>query len=171
MDKVLFLSPQNVDALTVCASILDEMGRKEEARSFYERALAVEPESRHLRASYAGNLASVGKLREAITVYLSLIADFPEEQAFYQYAGIAYSYLGEFDKAIPLLQQALAISPTPVGYFNLAVAYEKSGDFRMAVKHLRYYLENSGGENEANIRKAKAELENLEKRLERSPSP
>ena len=167
MEKVLALNPQNVDALTVCAGILDATGRKDDARSYYERALAIEPESRHLRMSYAGNLASHGELREAIKIYETLIGDFPEEQAFYQYAGIAYSYLGEFDRAISLLQQAVAIRPTPVGYFNLAVAYEKSGNLQQAVKYFKLYLENSRGEGEVNVRKARAELENLEKKLGR----
>ena len=100
MEKVLTLDPQSVDALTVCAGILDTAGKKDEARSYYERALAIEPESRHLRTSYAGNLASVGQLREAIKIYETLITDFPEEQAFYQFTGIAFSYLGEFERAI-----------------------------------------------------------------------
>ncbi len=120
--------------------------------------------------SYAGNLASGGKLREAIKIYESLIGDFPEEQAFYQFAGIAYSYLGEFEHTISLLEQAVAIRPTAVGYFNLAVAYEKSGDLHQAIKYLRLYLGNSRGESEISVRKAKAELERLEKKLGTSPS-
>ncbi len=168
MDKVLDLNPQNVDALTVSAGILDVAGRKEEARLYYERALATEPESRHLRMSYAGNLASSGKLSEAIKVYEILIGDFPEEQAFYQYAAIAWSYLGEYDRAISLLQQAVTIRPTPVGYFNLAVAYDKSGNFQQAIKYFKLYLENSQGESEVSIRKAKTELENLEKKMRHS---
>jgi arylsulfatase A-like enzyme/Tfp pilus assembly protein PilF len=170
MDKVLALNPQNLDALTVVAGILDAEGRKAEARPFYERALAVEPESRHLRISYAGNLASTGSLKEAIDIYEKLIADFPEEQAFYQYAGIAHSYLGEYEPAIALLRQALAIRPTPVGYFNLAVAYEKSGNLKDAAAALRLYLQDTQGESEANIRKARAELEMLEKKIGKDPS-
>jgi arylsulfatase A-like enzyme/Flp pilus assembly protein TadD len=164
MNKVLSLNPRNIDALTVCAGILDLAGRKEEARSYYERALAIEPESRYLRMSYAGNLAFSGQLREAIGVYKRLIDDFPEEQAFLQYVGIAHSYLGEYDLAVSYLKQALAIQPTPVGYFNLAVAYEKSGHLQDAAKYFRLYLENSRGESDINVRKARAELERLEKR-------
>jgi arylsulfatase A-like enzyme/Flp pilus assembly protein TadD len=163
MNKVLSLNPRNVDALTVCAGILDTEGHKEEARTYYDRALAVEPESRYLRMSYAGNLASGGRLREAIEVYKKLSDDFPEEQAFYQYTGIAYSYLGEYDQAISFLERGLAVRPTPTGYFNLAVAYEKSGNLREAVKVFKLYLDNSRGESETSIRKAKAELERLEK--------
>ena len=170
MNRVLALNPRNVDALTVCAGILDSAGRKEEARPYYERALAIEPESRYLRMSYAGNLASSGQLREAIGIYKKLIDDFPEEQAFLQYAGIAHSYLGEYDPAISYLRQALALQPTPVGYFNLAVAYEKSGHLQDAAKYFRLYLENSRGESDVNIKKARAELESLEKKLGDSPS-
>jgi arylsulfatase A-like enzyme/Flp pilus assembly protein TadD len=165
MEKVLAVDPKSVDALTVAAGILDATGRKEEARSYYERALAVEPESRHLRMSYAGNLASTGRFKDAIAVYGTLIRDFPDEQGFYQFAGIAHSYLGEYDQAIDLLRQALAIRPTPVGYFNLAVAYEKRGDLREAAEALRMYLRNAEGESPANVAKARAELENLEKKL------
>ncbi len=165
MNKVLTLNPQDVDALTVCAGILDTAGQKERARSYYERALAIEPESRYLRMNYAGNLASSGKLKEAIDVYKKLIDDFPEEQAFYQYTGIAYSYQGEYDQAIFYLNQAVAIKPTAVGYFNLAVAYEKSGRLQEAIKYLKLYLENSQGESDVSVKKAKVELENLEKKL------
>jgi choline-sulfatase len=164
MKKVLALHPQNIDALTVCATTLDQTGRTEEARTYYERGLAVEPESRYLRTNYAGNLASSGKFREAIKVYETLIADFPEEQGFYQYVGIAYSYLGDYDQAVSYLKQAVAIGPTPVGFFNLAVAYEKSGRPEEAAECLRSYLENPQGESEINIRRARAELERLEKR-------
>jgi len=165
MEKVLAMNPSNLDALIASAGVLDATGRKDEARAYFERALAVEPENRPLRISYAASLASAGRLREAIAVYEGLIRDFPGEQAFYQFAGIAHSYLGEFDRAIARLRQAVAIRPTAVGYFNLALAYEKSGDLREAVNYFRLYLENSQGESEANIRKARAELESLEKKL------
>ena len=165
MEKVLAFDPRSLDALTVAAGILDATGRKGEARAYYERALAVEPESRHLRTSLAANLASTGALKEAIAVYQGLIEDFPEEQAFYQFAGIAHSYLGEYDRAVVLLRQALAIRPTPVGYFNLAVAYEKTGDLERAAEALRTYLENAQGESEADVGRARAHLETLERKL------
>jgi Tfp pilus assembly protein PilF len=69
MRRVLEINPKNVDALTVCAGVLDTAGQKEEARSYYQRALAIEPESKFLRMSYAGNLASSGKLAEAVEIY------------------------------------------------------------------------------------------------------
>jgi arylsulfatase A-like enzyme/tetratricopeptide (TPR) repeat protein len=165
MQKVLAMNPSSLDALIATAGILDGTGRKDEARTYFERALAIEPENRPLRVSYAASLGSVGRFREAIAVYEGLIADYPGEQAFYQFAGIAHSFLGEYDKAISRLRQAVAIRPTPVGYFNLAVAYERVGDLKAAAAALRLYLENAQGESDANIRRARAELESLEKKL------
>jgi len=169
MDRVLVLDPRNVDALTVRAGILDASGRKEEARESYERALSVEPESRFLRMSLASNLATGGKLEEAIVIYEGLIADFPDEQAFYQYAGIAYSYLGRYDQAVSRLRQAVAIRPTAVGYFNLAVAYDKSGRLKEAADNFALYLQNAKGESEESVRRARAELERLRKLIGQTP--
>jgi tetratricopeptide (TPR) repeat protein len=170
MDKALALNPRSVDALTVRAGILDASGRKDEAQRVYEQALAVEPENRFLRMSLASNLATRGKLKEAIVLYEGLIADFPTEQGFYQYAGIAYSYLGEYERAISLLRQAVDIRPTPVGYFNLAVAYDKSGKSKEAAEFFTLYLRNTQGENEESVRRARAELGRLTKLLGGPPS-
>jgi tetratricopeptide (TPR) repeat protein len=170
MDKVLALNPRNVDALTVRAGILDASGRKDEARQGYERALEIEPESRFLRMSLASNLGTAGKFEEAAAVYEGLIADFPAEQGFYQYAGIAYSYLGRYDQAIARLRQAVAIRPTPVGYFNLAVAYDKSGRYKEAAEFFAFYLRDTRGENEESVRRARAELERLTRLIGGSPA-
>jgi tetratricopeptide (TPR) repeat protein len=120
--------------------------------------------------SLASNLATRGRLKEAIPIYEGLIADFPTEQAFYQYSGIAYSYLGEYDKAISRLRQGLAIRPSAVGYFNLAVTYEKTGRLKEAAENLALYLRNPQGENEENVAKAKAELDRLTKLIGGSAS-
>lgn len=165
MNKVLELNPKNVDALTVCGGILDAAGQKEAARSYYEKALSIEPESKHLRMSLAANLASTGKLKEAIEIYKKLIDDFPDDQSLYQFTGLAYAYLGDYDQAIFYLKQAVDILPTYSGYFNLAVAYEKSGRIKEAIEYFKLYLQNPKGDSEANVRLARRELEKLEKML------
>ncbi len=165
MIKVLEINPKNIDALTACGGLMEAAGQREEAIKYYKMALALEPESKFLRMALANNLAAIGRLEEAIEVYKKLIEDYPEDQAFYQYAGIAYSYLGDFNQAIFYLRQAVAIKPTPVGYFNLAVAYEKSGDLKNAIKYFERYLEIAGNDDPRSISQAKAELEKLRKQV------
>jgi arylsulfatase A-like enzyme/Flp pilus assembly protein TadD len=163
MAEVLKLNPKYVDALTVSAGVLDTVGKKEEARAFYERAIAIEPENRYLRLSYAMNLATSGLLDRAIEVYKKLTEDYPEDASFRQYLGIAYGVKGDYALAIDSLKQALYIRPTPAAYYNLAVAYRNIGDIKEAIRYIQLYLDNPQGESEASIKAAKAELARLEK--------
>lgn len=165
MTQVLKLNPRNIDALTACGGLMEAAGQREEATRYYKMALDLEPESKFLRMALANNLAASGHFQEAIEIYKKLIEDFPQDQAFYQYAGIAYSYLGDFSQAIFYLRQAVAIKPTPVGYFNLAVAYEKSGDLKNAIKYFESYLEIATNDDPRSIAQARAELEKLKKQV------
>ncbi len=163
MDRVLALNPSQLDALTVKAGVLDASGRKDEARALYERALALEPESRFLRLNYAASLGSAGRLREALDIYAKLADDFPDDPLARQMAGITSLYLGETGPAIRDLERAVALKPSPPAYLHLAWAYEKEGRAAEAVQALRRYLADPRGESPANVEKARAALERLQK--------
>ncbi|MBU1474870.1 MAG: sulfatase-like hydrolase/transferase [Acidobacteria bacterium] len=167
MQKVLALNPEHVDALTVSAVVSDSLGNKGEGRLFYERALAIEPENKYLRMSYALNLATGGDIPEAVRVYSRLIQDYPKEYILYQYLGIAYGVLGDYSNAIKYLEQGISIQPTAAAYFNLAVAFKETGKTAEAIRALELYLENPKGEDEESIRSVRMELQNLKK----SPPP
>lgn len=163
MQKVLALNPNHMDALTVSAVVSDSLGKKEDARVYYEKALAIEPENKYLRMSYALNLATGGDIPESIRVYSSLIRDYPEEYILYQYLGIAYGVLGDYDNAIKNLELGINIQPTPAAYYNLAVAFKETGKTTEAIRALELYLENTKGEDEESIRSVRMELQNLKK--------
>jgi choline-sulfatase len=165
MQKVLEIDPDNVDALTACAVILGNWGQRDSARAYLERALAVEPENKYLRVNLAGNLAMSGRTPEAIALFEELVADYPGEAIFLQNLGIAYGMTGDFAKAIVSLEEAVRIQPTPAAYYNLAVAYREKGELEKAVRVLELYLENPGEAPEANVRRARAELERIRAEL------
>lgn len=163
---VLVLDPKYFDGLLASGWILDLMGKKEEARGFLERALAVEPENTFLRKTYALNLATSGNLKEAIAVYERLKQENPADAEVLQDLGIAYGYAGDINRAIEVLKAAVDIRPTPVAYYNLAVALKKVGNVKEAVYYLKLYLGNPEGEDEAKVRGAQQELLVLEKLLQ-----
>lgn len=167
MQKVLALNPEHVDALTVSAVVSDSLGKKEEARVYYEKALATEPENKYLRMSYALNLATGGDIPESIRVYSGLIRDYPDEYILYQYLGIAYGVLGDNNNAIKNLELGINIQPTPAAYYNLAVALKETGKAIEAIRALELYLENPKGEDEESIRSVRMELQNLKKTLKK----
>jgi tetratricopeptide (TPR) repeat protein len=146
---------------------LDNLGQKEKARDYFEKALAIEPENKYLRVNYARNLATGGKIPEAIRFYTRLIQDYPEEYTLFQYLGIAYGVAGEYEKAIKNLEQAINLHPTPTAYFNLGVAYKETGKTAEAIHALELYLEDPSGEDEASIRSVQMELLNLRKTLKK----
>ncbi|MEW6455568.1 MAG: sulfatase-like hydrolase/transferase [Acidobacteriota bacterium] len=164
---LLRIDPNYFDALLASAWILDFIGNKEEARSSFEKALTIEPENKFLRKNYAMNLATTGKIQEAIKIYEQLAEDYPDDYEIRQDLGIAYGYLGDLSKAIDTLKKALSLRPTPTAYYNLAVAMKKVGNINEAVHYLRLYLENPDGESEQKIKNAQIELQSLEKMLKR----
>src|SRR4030042_1087991 len=163
---VLVIEPNYFDGLLASAWILDLMGKKEEARDYFEKALAVEPENKFLRKNYAMNLATMGNLKEAIGIYERLKQDFPDDYEVLQDLGIALGYAGDINGAIQGLKAAIDIHPTPVAYYNLTVALKKVGNTKDAIYYLKLYLGNPEGEDEAKIRGAQQELLVLEKLLQ-----
>lgn len=164
---VLVINPGYFDGILASGWILDFMGNKDEARGFYEKALKIEPENKFLRKNYAMNLATAGKMKEAIGVYERLKEDYPDDYEILQDLGIAYGYGGDLGRSIENLKKAVSLHPSPIAYYNLTVALKKVGSIQEAVYYLKLYLKNPEGEDEGRIRSAQQELINLENLLKK----
>jgi arylsulfatase A-like enzyme/tetratricopeptide (TPR) repeat protein len=165
MSDVLKIDPRSMDALTATSVILDNMGKKEEAQAYFERALAIEPENKFLRMSYAQNLAATGRVADTVDIYTRLKKDYPKDPLPYQLLGITYSMLKDYDKAIDNLKEATYIKPSPPAYYFLAMAFKEKGDAPEALRYLELYLEDTRGENPARVKNAQAGAEYLKKIL------
>lgn len=163
MGEVLEGNPLSVDALTATAAVLDQLDRKDEARGFFERALAEEPESKFLRSAYAGNLVSTGRLAEGIAVYVTLTEDYPADMGLRRALGIAYGRAGDLDQALESFQTIVYTRPDPDAYFNLALVYREKGETAEAVRYFEKFLEQAAaaGEPQAKIDLARAEVRRL----------
>ena len=163
MAEVLKINPQHIDALAASALALGNMGKKEEAREYFERALAVDPGNKFVLTSYANFLAVDGKIPEAVEIFTRLTQDFPQDDKPFQLLGITYGMIGDYDKAIENLKKAASVKPSPSSYYYLAISLKEKGDFAEAVRYLELYLEDPKGETEPRIKKAQATLEHLKK--------
>jgi arylsulfatase A-like enzyme/Flp pilus assembly protein TadD len=161
MDGVLKMNPRSMDALTAAAGILETLKRKDEARAYFERALAVEPENKFMRAGLAGNLASQGRLGEAIPLYVKLTQDFPRDPGPFRLLGISYGLIGDWDRAVETFNQLIDFAPLPDAYFNLGLAYKQKGQAAEAVRCLEKFLADPGREPEAKISQARRELQQI----------
>lgn len=162
-DRVLKTNPRSFDALLASGLMLDAIGQKADAMTYYRNALEVEPENRLGRMGYAQGFAAAGRFGDAIQIYETLSHDYPNDPAVLQDLGIAYSYAGNVSRSIECLMKAISLQPTPVAYFNLARNMVKQGKIGEAVRYLRLYLDNPEGESEQNVAQARAELQKLER--------
>jgi len=162
---VLKNNPRHFDALLASARILDLTGQKEDAQNHYRKALEVEPENKVARKNYASSLASTKRFDQAISIYIGLKKDYPDDWEILQYLGIAMGLAGDVSSSIENLEKAASLHPNPVAYYNLAVGKKQMGDLEEAVRYLKLYLGNPEGEKEETINIARAELQNLEATL------
>ncbi len=64
--------PEDVDAMAKLAGVLGDLGRAEEARSWFEKATALAPSDVRLRRTYIESLRRAGKEKEAIAQFEAL---------------------------------------------------------------------------------------------------
>ncbi len=166
-DLILKNNPRHFDALLASARMLDLTGQKEDAQNFYRKALEVEPENKVARKNYASNLASTKMFDQAISIFLGLKEDYPDDWEILQDLGIAFGYAGDISRSIENLEEAVRLHPNPVAYYNLAVGEKQVGNLEEAVSYLKLYLENPEGEQEETIEIARAELKSLEDALKK----
>ena len=112
--------------------ILQTGGRADEAAREYRLAIANSSDPLELAQSH-NNLGILdlqsGKSAEALTELSAAIALNPEELNSYIGRGMVELQFWNVDASIADFSRALAISPSPVAYFNLGRALEAKGDF------------------------------------------
>jgi tetratricopeptide (TPR) repeat protein len=131
-------------------------------------ALAKAPASADAILWLGRQLAAAGQVREAVDVFTSGIAKFPNDARFYRHRGHRYVTLRQFDKAIadltkgsqlvagkpdqqePTTADAKVMSSETVDYaiyYHLGLAYYLKGDFERALPVYRQCLAVAKGPN------------------------
>lgn len=159
--NLLRMNAGNFEALVVLGLCHEEKGDLERALDSYERALFQEPSNEFLLLSRAELMLRLGRYQEAFETYSKLHELYPENPSHLLNMGITCNLMGEYDKAIPYLEKALAISPSPKAYLNLAVAYLEQKRLSEAAGALEKYLQNTKGEDPENVARARSLLRRL----------
>ena len=101
------------------------------AKSFFEEAIAVDPNDLSLQYDYALYLQDNGFPEQALTYYdvlLELVPNHPD--CIYNKGYVYLVYMGENDKALECFDRVLQINPNSVNaMFNKGRTYEQMGDF------------------------------------------
>ena len=88
-----------------------EDGLYARALTRYEAALSLAPDHFHAHRARARTLMQLGRLRDALAAYGTLIAARPDFAPLYANRGILHDRMGSYPQAIADYEQALALDP------------------------------------------------------------
>ncbi len=141
----LALQPDHGQALAGLGFLAEQAGRKDEARSFYEKAAKLAPDDVRVQYLYANNLIddpgpdSLRKARAALTRAVALRPDFGEA-----WARLGYTYQAEESlppEAIQALETAHRLLPARMDVaHNLSLAYARTGQTAKAEDLIEHVL-------------------------------
>lgn len=119
-------------------TVLDGQARANEARTHYERALAIDPFHARAMHNLGIGLDRAGDPAAALAWFERAVAIDPDAAEFHVSAGLALIHLRRFDDAIDTLTAATTLNPRSAdGFNNLGIALASSGDLERARQALQ----------------------------------
>jgi tetratricopeptide (TPR) repeat protein len=162
----LRLNPQYLGGWIISGMVRFNQGNLEEAVGLFEKALEIEPENKVVRLKYAYSLGALGRVDEALEVYLKLKADFPGDAKIYSDLGVVYNAVGSYEKAKENLKKAVELDPSPENYLKYSAIMERTGNLKEAIRYIKLYLETTQeGDTPQKLRAQKA-LTEWEKQIQ-----
>lgn len=159
--NILRMNGGSFEALVVLGLCHEEKGDLDRALDSYERALLQEPANEFLLLSRAELMLKMGRYQEAFETYAKLHELYPENPSHLLNMGITCNLMGDYEKAIPYLEEVVKVSPSPRAYLNLAVACLEKKRLEEAAAALEKYLQNTKGEDPENVARARNLLRRL----------
>ena len=93
------------------AEVSRARGQREEAASYYQRALALAPDHPAVINNFGVLLVELGRPAEAIALYQRVLATQPDRAETHNNLGIALEYQGRHTEALACYERALALKP------------------------------------------------------------
>jgi tetratricopeptide (TPR) repeat protein len=119
------------------------MGEHDKAIRTFRDAMLLDSVEQSARLGLAKSYVEAGDFDAAVAQYDELIEREPEEElaVVYHNMGLAYSYKGDYEKAVEYLRESLNRSPAfAEARFALANCYKHTGEWDEAAAHLRQIL-------------------------------
>ena len=142
VEKALQMEPNNLEVLSVAASLAGNLGQMSASTRLHEQALALDPLNLSSLNALGLDYMRNGRLDEAIDTYNRLVALNPEYPWGYSNLGRAYFLKGDAERAL------LEIDKNPAGVLN---AFEKAkihfalGNHAESQAYLNEFLEQASG--------------------------
>jgi Flp pilus assembly protein TadD len=133
--------PHDLEALNWAATSYLRVGRIEEARSYLERALRINPERAEVHYNLGSALQAQGRLAEAIDRFRVASRLNPRDDRVQLGLADALREAGSIVEAVRYYRQALALNPESAeAHNNLGMVLGSQGQIDEAIRHLEQAL-------------------------------
>jgi tetratricopeptide (TPR) repeat protein len=134
--QVAIGTSSNINDLIDKGNSLSVSGQYEEAITFYDKILAIDPNDVNALYNKGMSLDNLGQYQEAITYYDKALAIDPNYDYALNNKGVTLYNLGQYQEAITYYDKALAIDPIYVyALYNKALDLEKLGKYQEAITY------------------------------------
>ena len=124
--RAVELDPNSADAALGLGRTLARAGRFEEAEPRYRQAAQLDPELGGQMLEFADLLEQNGRKQQALAVYQDYLAGHPDAIAVKERVGLLLLDQKRYAEAVPVLESAVAQSPSAANQAALAEAYSLS---------------------------------------------
>ncbi len=145
--QALALLPCDANTHDLLADLYRELGRNEEALAEYRLAAQYDPEDLTAWHAIGQLLEEQGQVEEAQAAYAQAVAAAeshlernPHDAATASMLGLMYLLQGDAERAIPVLQQAVALKPTADNRYALGNAFYDAGRYEDALNEYQAAL-------------------------------
>ncbi len=177
LDRALELRPNWMPALMLKTHILVETGAVDQASRMLKAALALNPENRELRITYARTLIALNDFAAARVEFNALLAATPDDRHLQYTIGMLSAELGDTVTAEPLLKKVLASGHPQADLIRLQLGKIAADRGEHAAARAWFDAVSPGGFTaEARIRSARSlaqegRLDQARKLLQNAPNP
>lgn len=165
--QVLAVEPDNKYDKFSLAVVYQKIGQFRQAKTLYYELLKANPENQE---EIVGNLLAIlveESPKDAVYLLSRLTVQNPSSAYIFAQAALAYDKVKNYDQAINLLQKAIALDGNDVDYkYNLAVTYDKTGQFEKALESYQDITKDySEGNESVSIDKINQRIDTIKKKL------
>ena len=139
--RALVLVPQSPDVLIGLAESLAAGGKTDEAERTYQRAIATQSRYAAAHLAYGNFLFSQGRAADAVPAYERATFLTPDNPNALSNLGVAYLFMGNFEKAADAFARSLALEPRRASYANTGIVHYYLGRYREAAEMYRKAIE------------------------------
>ncbi|OAI18555.1 hypothetical protein A1507_09380 [Methylomonas koyamae] len=134
-------NPDNYVPLNYLLNLEIKSGHLENAVSALESSISKNPGDFHRRIALVQIYLGSNQMPKALATSAETMNKFPEQPDVVEMAGVVYMLNGSFEKAQPLLESAVKLSPERVSaHYNLALLYEKLKQSKSGISEIEKAL-------------------------------